>query len=138
MAQEKPHSAESQDPQDYRSQNYRIHMGDVLQVCVYKHPELTRKIAVQGDGNHILSAEPKKTQKASAIDDTLGEMQVVGLTAANVATALREKLKPVIADPRVTIIVVETIMKPLPRSEKPSPQLRDTPPPAQKQDRAST
>ncbi len=67
------------------------------------------------------------------MDDAIRDMQVAGLTALNVATALREKLKPMIADPQVTISVVDTIMKPGPPSDKPSPQLRDTPPPAQKQ-----
>jgi hypothetical protein len=71
------------------------------------------------------------------MDDALREMQVAGLTALNVATALREKLKPMIADSQVTITVVDTIMKPGPPSDKPSPQLRDTPPPAQKQSSGS-
>jgi len=134
VAQEKPNS---EDSQNYRSQNYRIHIGDVLQVSVYKHPELSRKVAVRGDANHILP-ESGNTPRASAIDDAFREMQVAGLTALNVATALREKLKPMIADPQVTITVVDTIMKPGPPSDKPSPQLRDTPPPAQKQSSGRT
>lgn len=131
-AQEHPLAAASQDSQDYRSQSYRIHIGDVLQVSVYKHPELSRKISVRGDGNYALAAEAKKTQKPSAIDETLRDMHVAGLTAVTVAKELREKLKPMIANPQVTITVVDTIMRPGPTSEKPSPQLRDTLPPAQK------
>lgn len=138
LAQEQPHAAESENSRDYRSQNYRIHIGDVLQVTVYKHPELSRKISVRGDGNYSLSAECNKTQKQSEIDDTLREMHVVGSTAINVATELREKLKPMIANPQVTITVVDTIMRPGPPSEKPSPQLGDTPAPTQKQSSAST
>ncbi|MFI5093968.1 MAG: polysaccharide biosynthesis/export family protein [Candidatus Acidiferrales bacterium] len=129
VAQEKPNA---EDSQNYRSPSYRIHIGDVLQVSVSKHPELSRKIAVRGDANHIL-LERGGTPRASAMDDAIRDMQVAGLTALNVATALREKLKPMIADPQVTISVVDTIMKPGPPSDKPSPQLRDTPPPAQKQ-----
>ena len=69
----------------------------------------------------------------SAIDGVLSEMEVAGLTLADMATAVREKLKPMIATPQVTITVIETIMKPLPPSDKASPQLRDTPAPVQKQ-----
>ena len=134
VAQEKPNP---EDSQNYRSQNYRIHIGDVLQVSVSKHPELSRKIAVQGGANHILP-ESGNAPRASAIDDALSEMQVAGLTALNVAAALREKLKPMMADPQVTITVVDTIMKPGPPSDKPSPQLRDTPPPAQNQSSGRT
>ena len=75
VAQEKPNS---EDSQNYRSQNYRIHIGDVLQVSVSEHPELSRKIAVRGDANHILPAIGD-TPGASAIDDALREMQVAGL-----------------------------------------------------------
>jgi hypothetical protein len=137
-AQEHPHAAESENPQDYRSHDYRIHIGDVLQVTVYEHPELSRKISVRGDGNYGLAAEGKKTQKPSEFDHTLREMHIAGLTAMNVATELREKLKPMIANPQVTITVVDTIMRPGPPSEKPSPQLRDTPPLVQKQSSPST
>ena len=134
VAQEKTNS---EDSQNYRSRNYRIHLGDVLQVSVSKHPELSRKIAVRGDGNYILLLEGEKTPKASATDDMFRELQTVGFTAVNIAAAFREKLKPMIADPQVTITVVDTIMKPGPPSDKPSPQLRDTPPPAQKQSSGS-
>lgn len=134
VAQEK---SNSEDSQNYRSQNYRIHIGDVLQVSVSKHPELSRKIGVNGDANHILP-ESGNAPRASAIDDSLREMRVAGLTVRNVATALREKLKPTIADQRVTITVVDTIMKPVPPSDNPSPQLRDIIPPAQKQSSGST
>lgn len=128
VAQEKPNSEDSQ--------NYRIHIGDVLQVSVSEHPELSGKIAVRGDANYILP-ESGNTQRSSAIDDGLREMQVAGLTALNVAAALREKLKPRIAYPQVTITVADTIMKPGPPSDKPSPQLRDTPAPAQKLEQRS-
>jgi hypothetical protein len=60
-------------------------------------------------------------------------MRVAGSTVVNVATAVREKLKPTIADPQVTVTVGETVIKPLPPSATPSPQLRDTPAPTQRQ-----
>jgi hypothetical protein len=47
-------TANSEDSQNYRSKNYRIHIGDVLQVSESKYPELSRKIAARGDANHIL------------------------------------------------------------------------------------
>lgn len=133
MAQEVPNR---EDSQNYLSQNYRIHIGDVLQISVSKHPELSRKISVLGEGNHVLPMEGEKKPRASAIDNTLWELQVVGLTATNIAAALREKLKPMIGNAQVTITVVDTIMKPGPPSDTPPPQLQDTPPPAQKQTRS--
>jgi protein involved in polysaccharide export with SLBB domain len=132
-AQEHPLTTEVENPQDYRSQSYRIHIGDVLQVSVYKHPELSRKVFVRGDGNYVLPAETEKPQKPSAINETIRDVNVVGQTAVSVANELREKLKPMIANPQVTITVVDTIMRPGPLSPKPSPQLRDTPTPAQRQ-----
>jgi protein involved in polysaccharide export with SLBB domain len=130
MAQETPNR---EDSQNYRSPSYRIHLGDVLQVSVSKHPELSRRISVRGDGNYILPPEGEKMPRASATDDVFRELQTVGFTAVNIAAAFREKLKPMIADPQVTITVADTIMKPGPPSEQPPPQLRDTPSPAQKQ-----
>jgi hypothetical protein len=135
VGQEKPNS---EDSQNYRSQNYRIHIGDVLQVSVSKHPELSKKISVRGDGNYILPPEGKKMPRTSATDDMFRELQTVGFTAVNIAAAFREKLKPMIADPQVTITVVDTILKPGAPSDSPPPQLRDTPPPAQKQSSGST
>ena len=135
MAQETPNR---EDSQNYRSQNYRIHIGDVLQISVSKHPELFRKISVRGDGNYILPLEGEKKPRASAADDTFRELQVVGFTVLNVAAALREKLKPIITDSQVTITVVDTIMKPGPPSDTPPPQLQDTPSPAHKQSSANT
>ena len=125
IAEQTPHAAGSLPS--------RIHIGDVLQVSVYKHPELSRRITVDGDANHVLAIDGEKNPMPSAIDGVLSEMEVAGLTLADMATAVREKLKPMIATPQVTITVIETIMKPLPPSDKASPQLRDTPAPVQKQ-----
>jgi protein involved in polysaccharide export with SLBB domain len=135
MAQETPNR---EDSQNYRSPNYRIHLGDVLQVSVSKHPELSRRISVRGNGNFILPPEGEKMPRASATDDMFRELQTVGFTAVDIAVAFREKLKPMIADPQVTITVVGTNMKPGPPSDGPPPQLRDTPSPAQKQSSANT
>jgi len=137
-AQERPLTTKSENPQDYRSKSYRIHIGDVLQVSVYRHPELSRKVSVRGDGNYVLPVEAKKSQKPSAIDEVIFDMHIAGLTAVSVANELREKLKPMIANPQVAITVIDTIMRPGPPSEKPSPQLRDTPPPTQTQNSPSS
>ncbi len=124
--------------QNYRSPDYRIRLGDVLQVSVSKHPELSGRISVRGDGNYILPLEGGKTPRASGTDDLFRELQTVGFTAVNIAAAFREKLKPMIADPQVTITAVDTIQKPGPPSDSPPPQLRDAPSPAQKQSSANT
>ncbi len=135
IAQETPNR---EDSQNYRSQEYRIHIGDVLQISVYKHPELSGRISVRGDGNYILPLATGKKTRTSATDDTFCEQPVVGFTVVNVAAALREKLKPVIADPQVTVTVVDTIMRPGPPSDSPPPQLQDTPSPTRKPSSTNT
>jgi hypothetical protein len=54
-------------PQPTCPPDYRIHIGDVLQILVYQHPELSRRVVVDGGGNRIVTAEGVK---ASTMDVT--------------------------------------------------------------------
>jgi protein involved in polysaccharide export with SLBB domain len=121
MAQDKPHAG--------APQGYRIHIGDVLQISVYRHPELSRRVVVSGDGNYTLTDDGVKVSGLSAIDGLLHDLKVVDLTVMEVAKLVCEKLKSRANNPQVTVIVVSMMITPLPPSTLPSPQLRDTPSP---------
>jgi hypothetical protein len=112
-AQEKPRSTAP-------AVDYRIAPGDVIQISVWEHQEVTRVVRVNRDGNITLP-----------LANTL---KVSGLSAMNVAELLRSKLKPTIPNPQVTVIVTpRNISTPLPLlllpSPQHSPQYRDTPSP---------
>ena len=120
IAQDKPHAG--------APQVYRIHIGDVLQIWVYQHPELSRKFLVSGEANHILPENGVKVS-LTTMDALLRHMRVVDLTVMDVAKLVREKLKTRANNPQITVIVISMMMTPLPPSTLPSPQLRDTPSP---------
>lgn len=96
---------------------YRIGPGDVIQVDVYQHPELSRRVVVRRDGNITLpSVDPVK---------------VSGLSAMDVAVVVRDKLEPKISKPQVTVNVIIHTKPPMPPSLEPSP--RDIPSPEPQQ-----
>jgi protein involved in polysaccharide export with SLBB domain len=41
-------------PQPIAPADYRIRVGDILEVWVYQHPDLSRRFVVNGDGNRTL------------------------------------------------------------------------------------
>jgi hypothetical protein len=116
-AQEKPHSIAPAD--------YHISIGDVLQVSIWQHPELSRTIPVKPDGKIALPL--------------LKDVKVSGLSVMDLHKLLREKLGPLIPNPQVTVIVTDSKSAPsLCRSADdcgahpvlhPLPELRDTPSP---------
>jgi len=104
------------------SRVYHIGVGDVVQIDVWRQPELTRTVPVQPDG----------TIRFPLLDGVKAE----GLTAMELATQLREKLLPLIQNPQVTVTITQINSAP-PRATpgwllfppQTAPQLRDTPPP---------
>jgi hypothetical protein len=93
---------------------YRIGVRDRIQVDVWQHPELTHTVAVDGKGNITLPS--------------VHEVQVVGLSATDVAILIRHKLERKIPNPQVTVTVTMLgIRNPL--APKPQPPLRDLPKP---------
>jgi protein involved in polysaccharide export with SLBB domain len=85
LAQEKPSQSASSD-------DYRIEPEDVLQIDVWRQPEITRTIPVQPNGNITLPF--------------INEVKAAGLSAVELATLIREKLKNTIPNPQVTLMVI--------------------------------
>jgi polysaccharide export outer membrane protein len=69
--------------------NYTIGPSDVLQIIVWKEPELTRDVTVRFDGKITVPL--------------LGDLQAAGRTPAEVADSLTQGLKHFIDAPRVTV-----------------------------------
>jgi polysaccharide biosynthesis/export protein len=78
-------SSPSDDP------NYVIGAQDVLDISVWKEPDLTRTVPVRPDGKISLPL--------------LNDVQAGGLTPAQLATQITERLKKYVTDPQVTVIV---------------------------------
>jgi len=75
------------------SNDYIIGPSDVLAVSVWKDTELSRTVPVRPDGKISLPL--------------IGELQVSGLTAAQVQRVVAERLKEYISNPEVAVIVQE-------------------------------
>jgi hypothetical protein len=110
-AQEKQHSITG------AVDTYRIGVGDVIQISVWEHPEVSRVVEVNRKGNITLPLV--HVVKAS------------GLSASDLANLLRHKLERIIPNPQVTVLIGMT--RPTP-SPQPAPQLRDSPSPELRQD----
>lgn len=93
-AQEVASATQSLPSRTHVDDDYTIGPSDVLDVNVWKDPELSAaKVPVRPDGRITLPL--------------IGELQVSGLTAMNVQLIVRNKLKAYISDPEVTVIVTE-------------------------------
>jgi polysaccharide export outer membrane protein len=82
-----PQKAPTQDP------NYVIGAQDVLDISVWKEPELTRNVPVRPDGKISLPL--------------LNDVQAAGLTPTALAAQLTTSLKKFVTDPQVTVIVTQ-------------------------------
>jgi polysaccharide export outer membrane protein len=72
-------------------QEYHIGPQDVVQIDVWKEPEITRTIPVRPDGKISLPL--------------LNDVQAAGLTAMQLAGSIREGLTKYLNNPQVTVIV---------------------------------
>lgn len=92
---------------------YRICTGDVLQIAIYQHPELSKAVVVTHEGNITLPS--------------VSVVKAVGLSPGALASLLRDKLQSVVPDAQVTVIVKVHTGPPVPLRREPWP--RDILPP---------
>jgi polysaccharide biosynthesis/export protein len=71
--------------------DYIIGADDMLHITVWKEPDMSSTLPVRPDGKISMPL--------------LDDLQASGMTPMQLATAIREKLKKYIADPRVTVVV---------------------------------
>ena len=71
--------------------NYVIGPEDMLDISVWKEPDLTRTVPVRPDGKISLPL--------------LNDVQAAGQTPTQLATHVKESLKRYVTDPQVTVIV---------------------------------
>ncbi len=72
-------------------QEYRLAKEDVVEVSVWKEPDLSRTVPVRPDGKITLPL--------------LGDLPAEGLTTGQLEKSVQDKLSPLVRDPRVTVIV---------------------------------
>jgi len=75
------------------SATYVIQPGDVLDIQVWKEPEVSKTVPVRPDGKISLPL--------------VNDIQASGLTAGVLTTDLTERLKKFISDPQVTVMVTQ-------------------------------
>jgi polysaccharide export outer membrane protein len=77
------------------SEDYRILPGDVLEIIVWREPELTRDVRVRPDGKFSYPL--------------IGQVQAGGLTVAEIQDSMRESLVSYVKFPEVTVSVKESV-----------------------------
>lgn len=80
-------------PDPSTSGDYRIGVGDVLNIQVWKEADLTRSVPVRPDGKISFPL--------------LDDLQAAGLTPLELKLVLTERLKQYLSEPRVTVLVEE-------------------------------
>jgi len=78
-------------PSSGSSSDYVIGADDMLNISVWKEPELTESLPVRPDGKISMPL--------------LNDIPAAGLTPLQLRDSISEKLKKYIADPRVTVVV---------------------------------
>jgi polysaccharide export outer membrane protein len=91
-AESKP-AAAAVTPATTTDQEYYIGPQDVVQIDVWKEPEITRTIPVRPDGKISLPL--------------LNDVQAAGLTAMQLAGSIREGLAKYLHNPQVTVMVTQ-------------------------------
>jgi len=102
-SQEQEKKEEAKEPKSQGSTNassaatddptYKIGAQDVVRIDVWREDQLTRTVPVRPDGKITLPL--------------LNDVQAVGLTPMELASAIREELKKFITNPQVTVSVTE-------------------------------
>ncbi|HYZ89452.1 MAG TPA: polysaccharide biosynthesis/export family protein [Myxococcales bacterium] len=85
------HHAKSDSDEVQKVQEYRLAKEDVVEISVWKEPDLSRTVPVRPDGKITLPL--------------LGDVVAEGLTPSQLEKMVQEKLAPLVRDPRVTVIV---------------------------------
>jgi len=83
--------ATSPTPKDNADDAYIVGIADNLFINVWKEPDFTGPVVVRPDGIITLPV--------------VGDVYVVGMTTKQVQDILTEKLKPIVTEPQVTVIV---------------------------------
>ncbi len=92
LTQAQTNAAQSETPKQAASDpNYTIGAQDILDISVWKEPELTRTVPVRPDGKISLPL--------------LNDVQAAGLTPTQLAAQITTDLKKFVTDPQVTVIV---------------------------------
>ena len=95
FAQQKTETQQStQTEQNNNKDAYRIDIGDILEINVWKEEEFTREVFVRLDGRISLPL--------------IGDVVAAGKTPMNLAKSLEEKLGEIIEEPSVTVIMKAT------------------------------
>ena len=81
------------EPEPALNNDYRIGVGDLLNIQVWKEADLTRSVPVRPDGKISFPL--------------LDDIQAAGLTPLELKAALTEKLRQFLSEPRVTVLVEE-------------------------------
>ncbi len=87
----RPDQTLKSEPHDKIDDSYVVGIADDLQISVWKEPDLSGPVVVRPDGMITLPV--------------INDVRVVGLTTKQVQDILTEKLKPVVNEPQVTVIV---------------------------------
>jgi polysaccharide export outer membrane protein len=80
-------------PKPDSAAEYQIGREDVLEVAVWRDPDLSRVVPVRPDGRISLPL--------------VGELEASGRTPAAMAQLIAQRLRPYVEDPRVVVIVRE-------------------------------
>jgi polysaccharide export outer membrane protein len=82
---------------DLHGSLYQIGAADVLNIYVWKEPELTRDVSVLPDGKITFPL--------------IGEVHAQGLTVTELKKIITDKLQHYVTAPEVTVVVVQTLSR---------------------------
>lgn len=85
------HHAPQEDDQVQQISDFRLSKEDIVEVSVWKEPELSRTVPVRPDGKITLPL--------------IGDLQAEGLRPQELEANVQKQLASLVRDPRVTVIV---------------------------------